>query len=450
MKVGSTIIKDSGFYEIILDDVRQGGFTVADIQSIELSGTATPGMHFNAKPRRNAASVHLRYPIPDSTKVAAFYSEMTIPASSNAPHSYFMANGFSRGYFGIQINSPSERRVIFSVWDAGNEAIDRSKVPDTNQVKLLAQGRDVVAHGFGNEGTGGHSHWVYPWKNGTTYAFLVTALHDSTSNSTIYTGYFFSPDLRQWKMLASFRAPRDSGHLRRLYSFVENFSGENGQLKREALFNNQWIQTTDGRWLELTQASFSTDATGRAKDRIDFGGGERDGQFYLWNGGFQQPDAIPGNTYQRPALKARPQFNVNNHTDSSWQAEQDKATILKAIADQHLDTTGSVNGVYYHLLEKGSGEPVSVEDTVQVFYKGYFLADGSIFDQTGTNPASFPLRRLIKGWQIGVPLGSVGSKIRIILPSGLAYGIRARSNKIVPNSILVFDIQVVGTRKQVR
>ncbi|MCA6480156.1 MAG: DUF3472 domain-containing protein [Chitinophagaceae bacterium] len=450
VKVGSTIIKDSGFYEIILDDVRQGGFTVADIQSIELSGTATPGMHFNTKPRRNAASVHLRYPIPDSTKVAAFYSEMTIPASSNAPHSYFMANGFSRGYFGIQINSPSERRVIFSVWDAGNEAIDRSKVPDTNQVKLLAQGRDVVAHGFGNEGTGGHSHWIYPWKNGTTYAFLVTALHDSASNSTIYTGYFFSPDLRQWKMLASFRAPRDSGYLRRLYSFVENFSGENGQLKREALFNNQWIQTTDGRWLELTQASFSTDATGRAKDRIDFGGGERDGQFYLWNGGFQQPDAIPGNTYQRPALKARPQFNVNNHIDSSWQADQDKATILSAIADQHLDTTGSVNGVYYHLLEKGSGEPVSVEDTVQVFYKGYFLADGSIFDQTGTNPASFPLRRLIKGWQIGVPLGSVGSKIRIILPSGLAYGIRARSNKIVPNSILVFDIQVVGTRKQVR
>jgi FKBP-type peptidyl-prolyl cis-trans isomerase FkpA len=141
---------------------------------------------------------------------------------------------------------------------------------------------------------------------------------------------------------------------------------------------------------------------------------------------------------------------VNNHIDSSWQAEQDKATILKAIVDQHLDTTGSVGGVFYHLLEKGSGEPVSVEDTVQVFYKGYFLSDGSIFDQTGTNPASFPLKRLIKGWQIGVPLGSVGSKLRIIIPSGLAYGTRARSNKIVPNSILVFDIQVVGTRKQVR
>ncbi|MFN7821947.1 MAG: DUF3472 domain-containing protein, partial [Bacteroidota bacterium] len=413
VKVGSTIIKDSGFYEIILDDVRQGGFSVADIQSIDLSGTATPGMHFNTKPRRNAASVHLRYPVSDTTKITAFYSELTVPAGYEAPHSYYMANGFSRGYFGIQINSPTERRVIFSVWDAGNEALDRSKVHDTNQVKLLAQGRDVVAHGFGNEGTGGHSHWIYPWKNGTTYAFLVTALHDSASNSTIYTGYFFSPDQRQWKMLASFRAPRDSGHLRRLYSFVENFSGENGQLKRAAFFNNQWVQTTDGRWLELTQASFSTDATGRAKDRIDFGGGERDGQFYLWNGGFQQPDAMPGNTYQRPALKARPQFNVNNHTDSSWQADQDKATILQAIADQHLDTTGSVNGVYYHLLEKGSGEPVSVEDTVQVFYKGYFLSDGSIFDQTGTNPASFPLRRLIKGWQIGVPLGSVGSKIRI-------------------------------------
>jgi FKBP-type peptidyl-prolyl cis-trans isomerase len=99
-------------------------------------------------------------------------------------------------------------------------------------------------------------------------------------------------------------------------------------------------------------------------------------------------------------------------------------------------------------LEKGTGAPVEVSDTVQVFYKGYFLASGEIFDQTGATPASFPLRRLIKGWQIGVPLGNVGSKVRIIIPSGLAYGIRNRSAKIAPNSILVFEIQVVSVRKQ--
>jgi len=448
LKVASTIIKDSGFYEIVLEDIRQGGQSVADIQGIELSGTAVPGMHFNPKPRRNAASVHLRYPLPDSAKAIAFYNEITIPVGANDPHSYYMANGFSRGYFGIQIISPTERRVIFSVWDAGNEPVDRSKVPEDKKVQLLATGREVVADGFGNEGTGGHSHWVYPWKNGTTYGFLVTAMRDTVKMTTIYTGYIYLPEMKQWKLLASFKAPLDGGYLKNLYSFVENFSGENGQLQREALYRNQWIQLEDGKWQELTTAVFSTDATGRAGDRIDYGAGESDGQFYLWNGGFQPANVKMGDRFTRPPLQAKPSILVNNHIDSNWQAQQDKTTILKAIQQQSIDTTGSKEGIYYTLLEKGTGAPVDVSDTVQVFYKGYFLASGEIFDQTGTTPASFPLRRLIKGWQIGVPLGNVGSNVRIIIPSGLAYGIRNRSAKIAPNSILVFEIQVVSVRKQ--
>ena len=448
LKVGSTIIKDSGFYEIALEDIRQGGQSVADIQGIELSGTAVPGMHFNTKPRRNAASVHLRYPLPDSAKAVAFYNEITIPVGANEPHSYYMANGFSRGYFGIQIISPTERRVIFSVWDAGNEPVDRAKVPEDKKVQLLATGRDVVADGFGNEGTGGHSHWVYPWKNGTTYGFLVTSMRDTVKMTTIYTGYIYLPEMKQWKLLASFKAPMDGGYLKNLYSFVENFSGENGQLQREALYRNQWVQLEDGKWQELTTAVFSTDATGRAGDRIDYGAGESDGQFYLWNGGFQPANVKMGDRFTRPPLQAKPSILVNNHIDSSWQAQQDKASILTAIQQQSIDTTGSKEGIYYTLLEKGTGAPVDVSDTVQVFYKGYFLESGEIFDQTGATPASFPLRRLIKGWQIGVPLGNVGSKVRIIIPSGLAYGIRNRSAKIAPNSILVFEIQVVSVRKQ--
>ena len=41
---------------------------------------------------------------------------------------YYMACGWHRGYFGMQVNSPTERRIIFSVWDSGGEAVDRSKV----------------------------------------------------------------------------------------------------------------------------------------------------------------------------------------------------------------------------------------------------------------------------------------------------------------------------------
>lgn len=439
-------VKDSGFYTLRFKAMKKAGKTVADIRSIELSGTAAD-IHFNPKPRRNAASVHLRYPLPDSVKAVAFYNEITIPEGADLLHSYYMACGFARGYFGIQVNGPAERRVIFSIWDSGNEAVDRNKVADSNKVQLQAKGDGVIANDFGNEGTGGHSHWVYNWKAGVTYPFMVTALTDSATQTTIYTGYFFIPELQQWKLIASFKAPNDGKTLRNLYSFNENFVGVNGQLYRKALFGNQWVQRENGSWKELTQSSFSYDATGKAGDRIDYGGGVENEKFYLWNGGFQKANAVYGQVFERTAAGKRPAIDWTKNADSASQATKDKAMIFEAVARKQIDTTGSVEGVYYHILKEGTGEYVAVSDTVTVKYKGSLLKDGSIFDQTRDRPATFPLKRLIKGWQIAVPKCKVGGTIRIIIPSGLAYTIRSRSKAIPPNSVLVFDIEVLGVKK---
>lgn len=439
-------VKDSGFYTLRFKALKKAGKTVADIRSIELSGTAAD-IHFNPKPRRNAASVHLRYPLPDSVKAVAFYNEITIPEGADLLHSYYMACGFARGYFGIQVNGPAERRVIFSVWDSGNEAVNRNKVADSNKVQLQAKGDGVVANDFGNEGTGGHSHWVYDWKAGVTYPFMVTALPDSATQTTIYTGYFFIPEIQQWKLIASFKAPHDGKTLRNLYSFNENFVGVNGQLYRKALLGNQWVQRENGSWKELTQSSFSYDATGKAGDRIDYGGGVENGNFYLWNGGFQKANAVYGQVFDRTAAGKRPAIDWAKNADSASQAAKDKAMIFEAVTRKQLDTTGSVEGVYYQILKEGTGDYVAVSDTVTVKYKGSLLKDGSIFDQTRDRPATFPLKRLIKGWQLAVPKCKVGGTIRIIIPSGLAYTIRSRSKAIPPNSVLVFDIEVLAVKK---
>jgi FKBP-type peptidyl-prolyl cis-trans isomerase len=444
--VGSVSIADSGFYDIHLKAVKASGGLVANINSISLSGTATAGIHFNTKTRRNAASVHLRYPLPDSIRAVTFYNEVTVSVGDDPVHTYYMACGFKRGYFGMQVNSDKERRVIFSVWDSSNEAVDRNKVADSNRVKLLAKGTGVVAGDFGNEGTGGHSHWVYNWKAGQTYQFAVTVLTDSASQTTIYTGYFYLPEEKEWKMIAAFRSPHDGNTLTNLYSFSENFWGTNGQLKRKALFGNQWVQKRNGQWKELTTASFSYDATGKAGDRIDYAAGVENGQFYLSNGGFEQTGARFGDLYNRPATNRRPVIDFTKNADSAAQEMADKELIASAVAAKQIDTTGSINGVYYAILKEGTGKQVALTDTVTVFYKGSLLADGSVFDQTKEKPATFPLNRLIKGWQLAVPLCKVGGKIRIIIPSGLAYGIRTRSMAIPPNQVLVFDVEVVAAK----
>src|SRR6185436_17175371 len=127
---------------------------------------------------------------------------------------------------------------------------------------------------------------------------------------TTYAGYFFIPETQKWKLIACFKAPKDGQTLRKLYSFVENFEGNNGQLYRKAFFGNQWIRRSNGEWKELTSSTFSYDATGRAGDRLDYGGGADSTRFYLWNGGFGMADTYFGQAFTRRTVGDKPVIDL--------------------------------------------------------------------------------------------------------------------------------------------
>ncbi len=277
------------------------------VEALVLDGPATQAAHFNLDPRRNAASVHLAYPTPKDEKIAMFYNEVT--AVKEPLYTFYMACGFSRGYFGMQINSASERRIIFSVWDAGSgqKADDRSAVAADDQTQLLAKGEGVEASVFGNEGTGGHSHLVYPWKTGETQKFVVAVKPDGSH--TTYSGYWFHPEKKAWMLIASFRAPKDGKYLRGLHSFSENFGGQNGHQQRKALYGPQWIANADGKWTELTTATFSHDPTGKA-NRLDRFMGVASGRFFLSHGGFVEGFTKFGEPFQRPATNEPPNLKL--------------------------------------------------------------------------------------------------------------------------------------------
>ena len=280
---------------------------VGEVTALVLDGAPTADAHFNLDARRNAASVHLFYPVPNGTEVTGFYNEAT--AVEDPVASYYMACGFTRGYFGMQVNSATERRIIFSIWDsgAGGNAKDRTSVAAEDQTQLLAKGEGVVASEFGNEGTGGHSHLVYNWKTGSKQRFFVSVKPDGTH--TEYSGYWFHPEKNKWQLIASFRAPKDGKTLHGLYSFSENFGGNNGNLQRKALFGPQWIRLADGKWTELTEASFSHDPTGKA-NRLDRFMGVEGGRFFLSNGGFVNGFTKYGEKFTRPATGTLPQITL--------------------------------------------------------------------------------------------------------------------------------------------
>ncbi len=304
---GNFAVGGAGYESLRLENRNAAGQAAGRLIALELEGAAAAGAHFNVVERRNAASVHLAFPVPSGEPLTAFYNEVT--AVEDPIHTYYMACGFSRGYLGMQVNSATERRLIFSVWDSGSgqRAADRSAVPEEQHTRLLAQGEGVEAGVFGNEGTGGHSHFIYPWKTGEAQKFVVTA--QPQAGATEYAGYWFHPEAGQWKLLARFRAPEDGKYLRGLYSFSENFAGETGHLRRKARYGNQWVRRADGSWRELLQATFSHDATGKAARRDRFMGVEN-GQFFLSHGGFVEGFTAFGAAFSRPGGGAAPDLKL--------------------------------------------------------------------------------------------------------------------------------------------
>lgn len=102
------------------------------------------------------------------------------------------------------------------------------------------------------------------------------------------------------------------------------------------------------------------------------------------------------------------------------------------------------SGLQYTVLNAGSGKKPNSTDLVKVHYHGTFI-DGKVFDSSVDRgqPATFPVNKLIKGFTEALTLMPVGSKWRIFIPSDLAYGKEGVKNSIPPNSVLIYEVELL-------
>ena len=103
------------------------------------------------------------------------------------------------------------------------------------------------------------------------------------------------------------------------------------------------------------------------------------------------------------------------------------------------------SGLQYEVLTKGSGASPTADDSVTVHYTGT-LIDGTIFDSSVERgePATFGVTQVIAGWTEALQLMSVGDKLRLVIPSDLAYGLRGAGPSIGPNSTLIFEVELLN------
>jgi FKBP-type peptidyl-prolyl cis-trans isomerase len=141
------------------------------------------------------------------------------------------------------------------------------------------------------------------------------------------------------------------------------------------------------------------------------------------------------------------------------QLGKDTVIIDQYLADKGIKATKTASGLRYIVTKPGKGENVKDGQTVKVDYAGYLL-NGKYFDtsfepiakekglhQEGKTYAPIEFRMgpgsVIEGWGEMLKLMNKGSQVTVYIPSTLAYGNQKRSNEIIENTILVFDMTLV-------
>jgi len=142
-------------------------------------------------------------------------------------------------------------------------------------------------------------------------------------------------------------------------------------------------------------------------------------------------------TYLETAGKKEAQKNL----------EEGNAFLEQNKAREGVTTTES--GLQYEVITAGTGEKPTAENQVRVHYHGT-LIDGKVFDSSVDRgePAVFGVNQVIPGWTEALMLMPVGSKWKVYLPSNLAYGEQGAGQDIAPNSVLVFEVELLEIVKE--
>ncbi|KPM16936.1 FKBP-type peptidyl-prolyl cis-trans isomerase [Citromicrobium sp. WPS32] len=128
--------------------------------------------------------------------------------------------------------------------------------------------------------------------------------------------------------------------------------------------------------------------------------------------------------------------------DLAWHNRQQAAIAELKAEDGWQVLPGGLK--WRRIAGDGSGPKPTVEDTVTVHYAGRLL-DGTQFDSSydRSEPATFPLGRLVKAWQLAIPQMGVGDTIELYTPADLAYG-PVGKGPIPGNATLVFKVELLG------
>jgi hypothetical protein len=212
-----------------------------------------------------AMGQHLWWNLEGQKNATCLYGEITVLATH--PGIFYCGANWhpgepAGGYCGIQHNGLDERRIIFSIWDTTPELHPKVTEADSH----------TIFNRFGGEGTGAHTHMIWPWQIGGVFRFFVHKARGKDPDTTDALYYFYDNKQRKWLPSATITSPNGGkpsvatfgGGLN---SFLENFAGRDRAVPKLALYR-LWLgasadqlqcltrATGDGKWGQLHDEYF--------------------------------------------------------------------------------------------------------------------------------------------------------------------------------------------------
>lgn len=138
---------------------------------------------------------------------------------------------------------------------------------------------------------------------------------------------------------------------------------------------------------------------------------------------------------QKAAQTERDRLAEQNRVEGAAFLEANQAKVGVVTTD---------SGLQYKIIEPGDGARPTSEDVVRVHYRGTLL-NGTEFDSSYARgePAEFPVNGVIAGWTEALQLMNEGAKWELYIPAELAYGERGAGADIGPNSVLIFEVELL-------
>lgn len=178
-------------------------------------------------------------------------------------------------------------------------------------------------------------------------------------------------------------------------------------------------------------------------------------QDYFKQGGGPIPPTIDTTGFVTFTIKVRnilPEGEFRTFMEEEFKKREvqilnrDTKEIGDYLSSRNLTASVDTSGLQYVIHNTGGGKKPSLDDCVEVKYKGTFLKTGEVFDQS--ERIAFPLNGVIAGWKLGIPMLGKGDSGTFYIPSKLAYGPQGYPGAIPPDAILIFSVTLLDVKDE--